>query len=164
MPKRLVLVVLTAVLLSGCTQRHPSSTTQMSAEDSVIVQKLRLTGKAQREVDMFVRTLPERWVMHENNYWYHMVETTDRSKPEFGSGCTLHLVVSDLRGKLLQDEIRTFTVGNSSQPLYLQSVLMDIHAGEKLEIIVPWYLAYGDEGNDWVPGRENVHVQITYIE
>jgi FKBP-type peptidyl-prolyl cis-trans isomerase len=72
------------------------------------------------------------------------------------------LQVYELNGQLIADVSETFEIGSASKPLPLamDKALKMLRQGEQIQIIAPWYTAYGVEGTDEIKGYTNLKIVI----
>jgi FKBP-type peptidyl-prolyl cis-trans isomerase len=73
----------------------------------------------------------------------------------------LGLRIFDLRDSTLLEDIReTAQVGKYERMEALAALLSELHRGDSLSLLVPWYLAYGATGNEHVAPYSNIRIEI----
>ena len=68
--------------------------------------------------------------------------------------------VYDTEGNLYEDRHETFCVGKTGDMRVLDPVLRQLHRGDSVSILAPWYMAYGSLGSQVVPPYTNVRIEL----
>ena len=68
----------------------------------------------------------------------------------------------DLNGTLLYSTAnQKFKFGKQELPVGLEQALKTVQRGDSSEFIIPWYLAYGSDGNEHISGFTSIRVQMS---
>ena len=121
---------------------------------------MRLAQSADKELTKIVTALNEPYALYDANVWMRIFDRGDEELPSPSEKCTLHMLTYTLDGQLLLDEEGTYALGKHELPGGVEWNLDELHPGGKARMYVPWYMAYGAQGNRHVPPYENVIIEI----
>lgn len=168
-----VCIIAAGVLCTGCGERSARShrTAQSDEQLAELFNLQRMVGEAESEVLACVKADTAQWVQHELGWWYRYrrkspehVEYTHIPAPDSVEH-TCHETACRLDGTLLLDAIRPVTQA-MNEPFAYRIMVRELTPGDTLEMLIPWNMGYGRQGNDFVPPCTNLHVQLnlhTYI-
>ncbi len=158
------------LLLVGCGKSKPqlpSNKPQAGATDSTLLSIVELNQtlaeKADAELAIHVANGDLPYVRHELGFWYLMQERTSGADIQPEQTVELLYKVYLLDGTLCEDIKRTARVGKKEVLEAIDCILPQLHAGEKVEILAPWYMAYGREGDESIGILPYQHVKIELI-
>jgi len=89
--------------------------------------------------------------------------------PIFGQTVTLHYIELTLDGReitntYMQGEPFEYILGDGNIIDGLNFSIMNMQKGEKARLVIPYYLAYGDAGNNVVPPYSNIVIDMELID
>ena len=143
---------------------------ELAAEDpeSPIVRELSQRQKeafrAENEVMAAVKADTNVWVAHEFNWWYRYTSKGDNHREDLpftatiAEGVVIHEHICTLDGQLLLDAIRPC---KDEEIFVYERMIPYLVKGDTLLMIVPWYMAFDDKGNEYVPPKTNVRITLT---
>lgn len=163
--KRLILYILCAVLCCSCHKTMPQSPSNKVEKTDTIGQALmelnfRLSEEADREITAYVKAASVAYAQHELGFWYRKLNQTEGRRYTHGNVVDLQLQFYTLDGKKLLDSEETICIGKRETAWCIDWALELTNEGEALEIISPWYAAFGPTGNDFVPAYTNVKIIV----
>lgn len=166
----ITIIGLTALLMSGCGGKGPQIPSQRKGEapkdDSsalaVMEMNLRLACAADDQLRQLATAQEESYALYDAGTWIHIIDRGKESIPSPGPNdtCELHMRVYSLNGRLLLDTEGTFSRRKNEIPAGVDWNLGELHPGGKARLYVPWYMAYGLQGTDYIPPYENVIIDI----
>jgi hypothetical protein len=81
-------------------------------------------------------------------FWYKTEKSSTKSLLKSNDKCTVNYSLSTLNGKKLIQKKTTITIGKKEIITGIEECLKLISKGDKATVIIPWYLAYGLNGNN----------------
>lgn len=177
---KIVIVLAVVALVIGCRRTAPQRPSQRNgvrvetAADTAALALLsasqRLADAADREVARYVRTRGEEagqtgetmlFAQSEVGSWERWIVRTDEGNtPQKNEEWTLRMVVTGLDGTMLLDSEATYRIGREELPRAVEEAVAEAHHGDELEIVCPWYTAYGAMGNEYIEAYQNVIIQL----
>ena len=175
------LVICLAVVSTGCQHKRTHglfARDDRASDSSAICEVLEYQRKASEAENTVIAAVKadstNRWVQHEFGWWYRYIHVSD-DHDEYGSfvlkldTCYLiHEVVYDLNGTFVADVIRVFDAHreegqalSENEPFAYQFMLPDMSPSDTVMLLIPWYLAYGPQGNTYIPEYANIRVLLT---
>ena len=163
-----VLIGLAALLLTGCGGKGPQIPSQRKGqapeEDSVSIAMMKLNMQlaesADSELTKIVSALDEPYALYDANVWMWIIDRGNEDLPTPSEHCELHMRTYTLEGKMLMDVEGTYALGKHELPGGVEWNLDELHPGGKARMYIPWYVAYGQQGNEHIPPYENVIIEI----
>ena len=174
--KKLYVLVLLSILVIGCHKtapQRPTYHTQQSGvavlqEDSGLIKIIRYNEEqvdyANHFLAQWVVLDKRKWVLDEQSYWYLITEKGTGDTVKIEEERQIHLITRHLDGTLIADEEKIITVGKREVIVAVDDDLLHRRVGDKLEMLVPWYLAYGQFGNEDAEPYENIYIQLTILQ
>ena len=181
--KRVVWCVACALLMVACGKmqqpKHNKNTDEtvdieaeyeLAAEDQEppVVHELTTRQREAIEAENVVREVikadTNSWVAHEFNWWYRYIARGETHREDLpysatiADGTVIHEQVYTLSGQLLWDAIRQCRY---DEPFAYERMIPYLVEGDTLLMIIPWYMAYDDKGNDYIPPKTNIRVILT---
>lgn len=170
----ILLLLLVALGFSGMTSCHrvgaqrPSIRNGHRADEGKQTEALalltlnqRLSAEADKEILAYVEAQEERYAQMQVGAWVHyLIRTDDETMPQDDEKWTMHMTIRDLDGKLLLDSEPTIRIGHEDLPVAVDAILREMHHGESVRIICPWYTAYGVQGTEQVGAYKNVIIDL----
>ncbi len=172
--KRLVfgLRLLTIVVLTaGCTQQPQQVRRlheQQEPDSAVMAQmdfNMQMANAADKLCSEWVKKDSATYVLDEFGFWYHKTikQQTDSSLQQ-GENIVLHMLLAELNGQLLADVKDEFVVGGGNLPVSINRCLKLMSRGEEMQIVAPWYAAYGIEGTTLIKPYTNLIITLKIEE
>lgn len=166
----MVIGCLAAVLIAGCTSQPPQRPSQRKGEapqvDSTHLALLQLNKELAEAADKQLMLLAQEqeppYALYEGNAWGVVLEPgdTDGPSPKSGEEWTVHMRVFSLDRKILLDSEGTYRIGKYELPPAIDANITEWYHGTCARMLVPWYTAFGMQGNDRIPAYENVILEI----
>jgi len=106
------------------------------------------------------RFATEGYALQEEGYWVsglHDIESGFKDSTQV----RVRMQVYDTDGNLYEDRHETLIVGHTGEMRVLDPVLSQMHTGDSVSILAPWYMAYGSLGSQVVPPYTNVRIELT---
>lgn len=99
----------------------------------------------------FVNKQKVPFIKNENGVWYHKaIETTNDSL--INDTCVqFYYKCYTFSSDFIVSEKISVNIGKKEIPVGLEDGIKMMRKGEKMKLIVPWYLAYGMKGKDNIP-------------
>ena len=120
--------------------------------------------QAENEVLAVVKADTNVWVAHEFSWWYRYISRGETHREDLpfsasiAEGTVIHERVYTLEGRLLLDAVRPC---NDNEPFAYERMIPYLVKGDTLEMVVPWYIAYENKGNEYIPPKTNIRVLMT---
>lgn len=167
-----IVIAVLSIAMSSCGHTKPQLPSQRNGErakaaaDSTLLALMsvnqRLAGAADRDVLHYVQSQADTYAQMECGTWIRrVVFHNEAPTPQTDEQWTLQLIVRDLTGKKLLDEISTQRIGHEETPTAVTEALHELHHGDSAVLVAPWYLAYGMHGKGSVPAYTNVIIELT---
>ena len=80
--------------------------------------------------------------------------------PQKDERWVIRLIIKDLDGNLIEDTEQTYTIGHNELPVAVTNALSEMHHGEEVLVLAPWYTAFGQQGKKGVPPYTNVQIEV----
>ena len=97
-------------------------------------------------------------------FWYTKTIKKGNEVVEKGQEIALHIQISEVNGELLSDVKHQYVVGNGELPTAIRRTLKMMGQGEQMQIVTPWYAAYGVEGTSMIKPYSNLIILLTIEE
>lgn len=170
-----IVIAVLSIAMSSCGRTKPQTPSQRNGErtgakaDTTLLAlmnvNLRMAGAADKEVLRFIEAQTETYAQMDCGCWMRsVVRHEDTPTPETDEQWTLALKVRNLKGEMLLDEITTQRIGHEETPTAVTEALHELHHGDSVVLVSPWYTAYGIHGNKSVPGYSNVIIELSIYE
>lgn len=167
----LVILVVMVLGLHGCkpnpkTTKHVSNSVEV---DSAMVAQIRFNMHMAEIADQAciaaVKKEPRDYVMDEVGFWYaKTISKGGNNLLQQGQEIILHIQIYQTDGAPLLDKKFNTTVGTDELPLAISRSLNRMRMGEQMQVITPWYAAYGIEGTNIIKPYNNLQITITTEE
>ncbi len=123
-----------------------------------------LAQKEDSVVQAIIRKQPLPFKKATVGIWYYKEKETSRQLLTKSESSTVSYTVSTLNGETLESKKINIHFGKKEIPVGLEEGLKEMREGEKMRLIVPWYLGYGMTGNDNIPAYTSLMYEITSEE
>ncbi len=170
-------ILLSLLLLVGITtcqrtrpqspsQRNgiPATTTEQQAVIDLVELNQKMAAEADKALIRYVQNHPDgTYTQQRAGYWMHYVThqyDNDGDGLEEGDKCMVHLVTRTLDRELLTDSEQEIILGHDELPTAVYLTIKQMHHGEQVELLCPWYCAYGANGNELVGAYQNIIYEI----
>lgn len=156
----------TLVLLSACIKQNaqlPSNKGNRVDSTTINLRTINeiLTQKEDSILKQFVDKQTESYTKTSSGIWYHKeTETQFDSLSKFKT-VTFSYVLYTINGQKIKYETIKIEFDKKQIPVGLEEGLKTMKKGEKMRLIVPWYLGYGMKGKDNIPSYTTLVYQIT---
>lgn len=163
-------LIMCACFLAACGKQKPQLPSNKQPEvDSVALAMIemnqRLVQKANDELASYVVTSGQPYVQDDQGFWYMITRRTEGLMLQKEQTVTITQQVYLLDGTLCEDMVMTLQIGKKQVPTAVESALLLLREGESASILAPWYLAYGQYGNEAKIGAyANVRFEISVME
>lgn len=161
------------VLLVACTQQAPQRPSQRKgntpAVDSTALALMEINQQLTEAADQLLlrmaRTQEPPYALYERGTWARIVQTGDTQRPiRHGEECTMHMRIYSLNGTLYCDTEITAVAGKYELPAAVDENITEWHHGAQIQLLAPWYAAFGIKGTEYVPPYENVMIELDIKE
>ncbi len=124
-----------------------------------------MAEKADSELARYVAESGTKYVREDLGYWHLMVQRTNNARIVPKQSIEVHYTVFKLDTTMCQDVRKEIEVGKKELPRGIEEILLTMRLGEKAELLLPWYLAYGPKGDDQtIEGYEAVRIELEIIK
>lgn len=145
--------------------RHLSQTQEL---DSVLLKQMEFNTHMAEAADKvclaWVQADSLKYTMDDLGFWYTKTIKKGNEVVEKGQEVTLHIQIREVNGKLLSDVKHQYVVGNGELPTAIRRILKIMGQGEQMQIVTPWYAAYGVEGTSIIKPYSNLIILLTIEE
>lgn len=93
-------------------------------------------------------------------FWYCKTRSVAADTLRPHDAVRLRLRLREFTGRMIADEEDLFTVNDGTLPTAIARSLRMMGYGEQMQVIAPWYAAYGVEGSSIVPPYTNLRITI----
>lgn len=168
MKKLTYILFLSLALLTSCNKvkpQSPSNRSRQTTEDSLavalIIANQRIAQVADKELTDYVLTANDpTYVLDSTGYWFKYILRNEEEPIDTDTKLNLHLTVYNLKDEMLFDEQEITTINRQELLPAVAQTLLTMRRGEQMELLIPWYGAYGTTGNEVVPPYTNLKVII----
>lgn len=154
-----------ALAFAACHKTQPQRPTfknrpEATRQDSTVLAMVEINQKMAADADSrLAQYATAGYALQEEGYWVsglHDIESGFRDSVQV----TARMQVYDMEGRLYEDREETLRVGHTGEMRVLDPVLRQLHPGDSVSILAPWYLAYGSLGSQVVPPYTNVRIEL----
>ncbi len=153
-------------MLMACGKTQPQRPTfknRPQAADSTVVALVEVNQRMAADADSrLARYATEDYALQEEGYWVSGLHDIETGFSDSTQVC-VRMQVYDTEGNLYEDRHETFCVGKTGDMRVLDPVLRQLHRGDSVSILAPWYMAYGSLGSQVVPPYTNVRIELRVL-
>ncbi len=154
-----------ALVFGACHRVKPQSpSNRRQAKDSIDIAVLELNRQlaisADRQLTEMQKANPQDYALHEFGFWFRKRVATNADYYKTHDKVNVHVTVFTLDSVQVADLQEEVVVGGQNELRCLNLVLPMMGAGETIEVLAPWYQAYGPQGNDFAEPYENLRLII----
>lgn len=153
-------------MLMACSKTQPQRPTfknRPQAADSTVVALVEVNQRMAADADSrLARYATEDYALQEEGYWVSGLHDIETGFSDSTQVC-VRMQVYDTEGNLYEDRHETFCVGKTGDMRVLDPVLRQLHRGDSVSILAPWYMAYGSLGSQVVPPYTNVRIELRVL-
>lgn len=153
-------------MLTACGKTQPQRPTfknRPQAADSTVVALVEVNQRMAADADSrLARYATEDYALQEEGYWVSGLHDIETGFSDSTQVC-VRMQVYDTEGNLYEDRHETFCVGKTGDMRVLDPVLRQLHRGDSVSILAPWYMAYGSLGSQVVPPYTNVRIELRVL-
>ncbi|MGC3979097.1 MAG: FKBP-type peptidyl-prolyl cis-trans isomerase [Paludibacteraceae bacterium] len=120
-----------------------------------------LTLKEDSIIHELVRQQKNSYIKTPSGAWYYKESVTSLDSLKESPQAVFSYTLYTLTGEKISIEKKQVTFGKKEIPSGLEEGLKLMRKGEKIRLIVPWYLAYGMRGQDNIPPYTSLVYEIT---
>ena len=155
------MAICSMLMACGKTQpQRPTFKNRPQAADSTVVALVEVNQRMAADADSrLARYATEDYALQEEGYWVSGLHDIETGFSDSTQVC-VRMQVYDTEGNLYEDRHETFCVGKTGDMRVLDPVLRQLHRGDSVSILAPWYMAYGSLGNQVVPPYTNVRIEL----
>jgi len=106
----------------------------------------------------------KQYAQDEAGFWYTKVVKTDLDSLRQGEQVDMHIQIYELNDSLVADVKESFKMGQASLPMAILRSLKMMKHGEQMQIVTPWYAAYGVEGTTLINPYSNLKIVVSVGE
>ncbi len=155
------MAICSMLMACGKTQpQRPTFKNRPQAADSTVVALVEVNQRMAADADSrLARYATEDYALQEEGYWVSGLHDIETGFSDSTQVC-VRMQVYDTEGNLYEDRHETFCVGKTGDMRVLDPVLRQLHRGDSVSILAPWYMAYGSLGSQVVPPYTNVRIEL----
>lgn len=151
--------------LTGCNRVKPQGAANQAEMDStqlkLMEMNLLLAFDADRLLVDSVQASAAPYVMDQRGFWYCRMEQTDGLEVKQGMRVDYSARICDLAsGALLEDRTEEVEVGKRETLRAIDMCFPEMREGEIFTLLVPYYNAYGRDGNEYIEPLTNVRIEL----
>ena len=158
--------LLLMMLVTGCN-KSPQPVRRLGDEkpDSLLMAQLyfnqRMISEADKQCLEYIKwdTL-HSYVQDDFGFWYTILQRTAQEPLQKGQYADMHIQLYELNDSLVADIQGSLQVGSGELPVAINRTLNNIRQGEQVQIITPWYAAYGVEGTSLIKPYSNLKIVV----
>ena len=158
--------LLLMMLVTGCN-KSPQPVRRLGDEkpDSLLMAQLyfnqRMISEADKQCLEYIKwdTL-HSYVQDDFGFWYTILQRTAQEPLQKGQYADMHIQLYELNDSLVADIQESLQVGSGELPVAINRTLNNIRKGEQVQIITPWYAAYGVEGTSLIKPYSNLKIVV----
>lgn len=170
--KRIILIALAGLLLplASCRRTKPQSPSNRSERDTVALNLLEMNQRyvqaAGNELAFYVKDQDKPYVLDEMGYWYYIAKKGSTRPVTFMEQVQIRQQVYLLSDstRLCKDEQLAITPGRKEVIDAVDMCMEYLHVGDSVSILAPWYLAYGQRGDEDILPYACVRIEVNIIE
>lgn len=162
--KYFALCVLFVLSLTSCRKQEAQIPYNKIVQDNSRTTTLlaineQLTQKEDSLLQLYVAQSDKKYIRNELGFWYVIENRGNGSQVKKEENCVfsyrLQVLKFDQSGKSLVQKAdagtKKIVTGKKEIIEGLEECLLLLHRGDNATVIIPWYLAYGLKGNEFVP-------------
>lgn len=155
------MAICSMLMACGKTQpQRPTFKNRPQAADSTVVALVEVNQRMAADADSrLARYATEDYALQEEGYWVSGLHDIETGFSDSTQVC-VRMQVYDTEGNMYEDRHETFCVGKTGDMRVLDPVLRQLHSGDSVSILAPWYMAYGSLGSQVVPPYTNVRIEL----
>ena len=158
--------LLLMMLVTGCN-KSPQPVRRLGDEkpDSLLMAQLyfnqRMISEADKQCLEYIKwdTL-HSYVQDDFGFWYTILQRTAQEPLQKGQYADMHIQLYELNDSLVADIQESLQMGSGELPVAINRTLNNIRQGEQVQIITPWYAAYGVEGTSIIKPYSNLRIVV----
>ena len=158
--------LLLMMLVTGCN-KSPQPVRRLGDEkpDSLLMAQLyfnqRMISEADKQCLEYIKwdTL-HSYVQDDFGFWYTILQRTAQEPLQKGQYADMHIQLYELNDSLVADIQGSLQVGSGELPVAINRTLNNIRQGEQVQIITPWYAAYGVEGTSLIKPYSTLKIVV----
>lgn len=162
-------VLLAMGLMVSCTQQPQQVRRlheQQECDSAMMAQmafNMQMANAADKLCSAWVKNDSAHYTLDDFGFWYNKTLNLYSDSLQQGESVLLHLQMAEINGPLLADIKEYFTVGSGDLPVAINRCLKQMSHGEQMQIVAPWYTAYGTEGTILIKPYTNLIITLTII-
>ena len=166
MIRQILILLFASCLLFSCQRTKPQAPIFKNRQPDTTAVKMvllnqRLAQEADNELTNFIKHSDTAYTLSEHGFWYQFLERTDGDMPAEGDEVKVSYQIRSLQGRILEDVSQRLHVGKAETIAAIDDMLSLMHNGERVRMLVPWYRAYGMQGNGQVEPYQNIIIDLT---
>lgn len=170
--KKIILIALAGLLLplASCRRTKPQSPSNRPEKDTVALNLLEMNQRyvqaAGNELAFYVKGQDKPYVLDDMGYWYYIAKKGSNRPATTVEQLQIRQQVYLLSDstQLCKDEHLTIAPGRKEVVDAVDMCMEYLHTGDSVSILAPWYLAYGQRGDDDVLPYACVRIELKISE
>lgn len=160
------IILLTTIFLGGC-QKQPQKVRHLHEKtvDSTLLAQMQINSHLADAADKICREFVQNdsvtYAMDDFGFWYAKTISCISDSIQQGQEIPLHIQISEIGGTLISDIKHHYVMGSGELPTAITRSLRMMCIGEQMQIVAPWYTAYGVEGTSLIKPYSNLFIIIT---
>jgi hypothetical protein len=162
--------LLLMMLVTGCN-KSPQPVRRLGDEkpDSLLMAQLyfnqRMISEADKQCLEYVKHDTLHTYAHDEfGFWYTLLYQTTQDSLQKGQYVDMHIQIYELNDSLIADVKENLQIGGGELPVAINRALHNLRQGEQIQIIAPWYMAYGVEGTSIIKPYSNLRIVVKVAE
>lgn len=152
MIKNLFFVICIFCCLNSCSKPAPQLPSNKGSNvDGKTAILLEFNKKLALKEDSALQLFAEKqkgFTKNKIGFWYKIIHSTNGKLLKENDCCRFEYKMLMISGKFLQSKQQEIIIGKKEIVVGLEEALKIMHKGESAIFIIPWYLAYGMNGNE----------------
>ncbi len=140
---------------------------KVQSEDAAVTMTLvnmRLAEEADRQCTEYVKQSGLPFVLEDCSCWLLLSKRTENDLLQLGEKVSFVVTVSLLDSTLIDNSEVVLEIGKNDNLPCFDYLLQLLHEGEEATAVVPYYLAYGKDGNGKAPALANCLITFENIK
>ena len=151
--------------LIGCNRVKPQGAANRQAADSTAQALMEMNFLMALEADELlvdsVQASGLPYVLDQHSFWYLRLDSHEGREVQDGMRVAYSATIRDLQsGALLEERSEEVEVGKRQTLRAIDMCFTEMREGETFRLLVPFYNAYGRDGNDYVAPLTNVVIVL----
>ena len=166
MKQKIFFITSIIILLLSCVKPQPQfPSNKGNIIDSTKMNLTKMNEVLAQKEDSLIQILIKKqsvpFTKQTNGLWYHKEIETNLDALKNDSAISFQYKCYTLTGELVKSGKSQIRFGKKETTVGLEEGLKLMKKGEKMQLIVPWYLAYGMKGEDNIPPYTSLIYEVS---